>query len=304
VEPNEVLVASTGVIGQNLPLEKLKQGLRKLAPPVLKGKSDAKSAVEAIMTTDLMPKTARREVMIDKRKITIWGCVKGAGMIHPVLKPLHATMLAFIFTDAAITPFALDKALRPASEKTFNCVSVDGDTSTNDTVLILANGAALNKTISDRDKNLGIFEAALTGVCLDLAKMIAADGEGATKFVEIEVRNADTERNAKKVAETIATSPLVKTAVFGCDANWGRIIAAAGRAGVKFNPEKVDIYFDRLLVARRGGPAGFSEAKALKILKRDKVRIVVDLHQGRQSAKYFTCDFSYDYVKINGSYRS
>lgn len=304
VEPDEVLVASTGVIGQNLPLKKLRQGLAKLAPKVLKGKSDAESAVRAIMTTDLVPKTARREITIDKRKITVWGCVKGAGMIHPALKPLHATMLAFIFTDAAITPFALDKALRPACEKTFNRVTVDGDTSTNDTVLALANGAALNGKISDRDKSFRVFEEALTGVCMDLARKIAADGEGATKLVEVEVRNADTERAAIKVAETIATSPLVKTAVFGCDANWGRIIAAAGRAGVKFNPEKVDIYFGGLQVARRGGPAGFSEARALKILKQKKVKITVDLHQGRRSAAYYTCDFSYDYVRINGSYRS
>ena len=304
LEAGEVLVASTGVIGRFLPSDKLKAGIKKLVPAVIKGKSNERSAVEAIMTTDTMPKIARRETVLDKRKISVWGCAKGSGMIHPSLKPFHATMLSFIMTDAAITPFALDKALKPAVEKSFNCVSVDGDTSTNDTVIILSNGAALNKTITDKDKNLEIFEDALTGVCLDLAKMIAADGEGATKFIEIEVRNADTEKSAKKAAETIATSPLVKTAAFGNDANWGRIMAAAGRSGAKFNPDKVDIYFDKLLVVKRGQAVNYSERKATGILKQKKVRIIVDLHQGKKSAKYYTCDFSYDYVKINGSYRS
>jgi glutamate N-acetyltransferase/amino-acid N-acetyltransferase len=304
LEAGEVLVASTGVIGRFLPADKMKSGIKKLVPAVIKGKTNERSAVEAIMTTDTSPKIARRETVIDKRKITVWGCAKGSGMVHPSLKPFHATMLSFIMTDAAITPFALDKALKPAVEKSFNCVSIDGDTSTNDTVIILANGAALNKTITDKDKNLGIFEDALTGVCIDLAKMIAADGEGATKFIEIEVRNAGNEKSAKRAAETVATSPLVKTAVFGNDANWGRIIAAVGRSGAKFNPDRVDIYFDKLLVAKRGQAANYSEREATRILKRKKVKITVDLHQGKKSARYYTCDLSYDYVKINGSYRS
>ncbi|MFH1369232.1 MAG: bifunctional glutamate N-acetyltransferase/amino-acid acetyltransferase ArgJ [Elusimicrobiota bacterium] len=304
VESGEILAASTGVIGQFLPLARAQSGLKKLAVQVLKGRSSETAAVEAIMTTDTFPKVARREALIDKRRITIWGCAKGAGMIHPSMKPFHATMLSFIMTDASITPFALDKALNNAVEKSFNCVSVDGDTSTNDTVLALANGAALNRQISDKDKNLAVFEGALTGVCLELAKMVAADGEGATKFIEIEVKNADTEKTAKRIAETVATSPLVKTAVFGNDANWGRIMAAAGRSGAKINPDRIDVFFGKLMVARRGTAVKFSERKALRILKDKKVRITVDLHQGKKSAKYYTCDFSFDYVKENASYRS
>lgn len=304
IDAGEVLAASTGVIGQFLPVSKMQAGLRKLSPALLKGKGDSKSAVEAIMTTDTLPKVARREVSIDKRKITIWGCSKGAGMIHPALKPFHATMLSFIMTDAAITPYALDNALKAAVERSFNCVSVDGDTSTNDSVFVLANGAALNKTIVDKDKNLKVFENALTEVCIDLAKMMAKDGEGATKFIEVEVRNADTEKSAKRAAETVATSPLVKTAVFGNDANWGRIMAAVGRSGAKVNPDRIDVSFGNLTVARKGAAVKFSEKKALKILKEKKVRIVIDLHQGKKSAKYYTCDFSFGYVRENASYRS
>lgn len=304
IQTGEVLNASTGVIGQFLPMSKIQAGLKKIAPQILKGKSIESSAVEAIMTTDTVPKVARREAIIDKRKINIWGCAKGAGMIHPSLKPFHATMLSFVMTDAAITPYALDKALKGAVENSFNCVSVDGDTSTNDTLLILANGAALNKQITDGDKNSRIFEEALTEVCMDLAKMLAKDGEGATKFIEIEVKNADTEKNARKIAETIATSPLVKTAVFGNDANWGRVMAAAGRAGAKINPDKVDVSFGKMMVARRGAAVNFSEKKALKILKEKKVKITLDLHQGKKSSKYYTCDFSYGYVRENASYRS
>lgn len=303
----EVFVASTGVIGQALPAGKLKRGLARLAPLALSGRPGEKNAVEAIMTTDLVPKSAARELTIDGRKITVWGCAKGSGMIHPSLtssREFHATMLAFVLTDANIAPQALNLALKRSAERTFNRVSVDGDTSTNDTVFVLANGAALNKRISGRDGNFARFERTLFSVCDDLAKQIARDGEGATKSVEIEVRNAGSENSAKRIAETVATSPLVKTAIFGGDANWGRVMAAAGRAGVKFDPGKVDVYFGPLRVAENGAAARYSEAKAKKILGAKDIKIMLDLHSGRGSSRYYTCDLSFGYIRINADYRS
>jgi glutamate N-acetyltransferase/amino-acid N-acetyltransferase len=225
-------------------------------------------------------------------------------MIHPSLKGLHATMFAFVLTDAVIEKKALDAALESAVEKSFNRVTVDGDTSTNDTVLLLANGLAFNRRIRKNSKDFDKFSGAVDAVCVELAKMMAADGEGATKFVEIVVKNAKAAPGAKKIAETVATSNLVKTAIFGNDANWGRIMAAAGRAGVDFNPDKTDVFIGDILVFRGGMPANFSEARAKKTLQAKAVKITIDLKQGRHSAVYYTCDFSFDYIKINASYRS
>ena len=299
-----VLNASTGVIGSFLSVEKIKKGLDNLSVTLGNSKDHELSAVNAIMTTDTFPKISLRTFSIGTKKISVWGCVKGAGMIHPDLKKLHATMLSFILTDADVSARALEKALSKAVEISFNCVSVDGDTSTNDTVFILANGAAENRPILESGKSFDLFSSAVNEVCLDLAKQMAQDGEGATKLIELEVKNAGNAKDAKKIASTVATSPLFKTAIFGNDANWGRIMAALGRSGVKVNPNSIDIKIGGILVARNGQAADFSESRAKKALKKKEVKVSIDLKAGKQSATYYTCDFSFGYVKINASYRS
>jgi glutamate N-acetyltransferase/amino-acid N-acetyltransferase len=303
---NEVLAASTGVIGQFLPMPEVTRGITALSSRALLGKTDEKAAVRAIMTTDTKPKTARAAFNIGANKISVWGTVKGSGMIHPEVRPasqFHATMLGFILTDAALSPKLLEKVLASSCDNSFNCVSVDGDTSTNDTVYALANGASGAAAITG-GRALAEFSKALDAVCLSLAKQIAADGEGATRLVEILVRGAKNVSAARKIGATIATSPLVKTAVFGNDANWGRILAAAGRAGVSFDPLKADICIGGLAVFVKGAPVKFSEVKAKSILMKKEVLITVDLHDGAAFASYYTCDLSFDYIKINASYRS
>lgn len=303
LEGNDVLVASTGVIGKYLPMTSVRNGIVAACKKIADGKTDPVAAVKAIMTTDTVLKIVSKTIMIDKKPVTMWGCVKGAGMIHPDLGVPHATMLSFIVTDAALSSGFARKALAAAVEPSFNCVSVDGDTSTNDSIILLANGAAENKIIGDGASGRE-FSSALNDVCLELAKMIARDGEGANHLIAITVRNAQTVASAKKIAATIATSPLVKTAVFGADANWGRVIAAAGRSGEVINPDTIDIYFDDLRVAHNGTPVDFSEKKAKEILQRKELAITVDLRKGDKSATYYTCDFSLDYVKINADYRT
>jgi glutamate N-acetyltransferase/amino-acid N-acetyltransferase len=304
IKPEEALVASTGVIGQFLPMVNVIKGIDDLSIKILAAKSDELAAARAIMTTDTRSKIVSKKVLISGKAVTVWGTSKGSGMMHPTLKGLHATMFAFVLTDALVEKSALNGVLTGAVEKSFNCISVDGDTSTNDTVILLANGLAENKKISKGTADYVKFSAAVETVCVELAKMMAADGEGATKFVEIEVKNAASQAGAKKIAETIATSPLVKTAMFGNDANWGRIIAAAGRAGVNFNPDRTEIRIGNVLVFKNGMPANFSEVLAKKTIQQKKVKITVDLKQGKHRAAYYTCDFSFDYVKINASYRS
>jgi glutamate N-acetyltransferase/amino-acid N-acetyltransferase len=307
IQKQNVLVASTGVIGQFLPVYKILAGLEKLHFDVLKGKSDEVSAADAIMTTDTIRKVSTAAFVVDGKKINVWGCTKGAGMIHPSLVPsnkLHATMLAFILTDAGIERGALDSALKEGVEDSFNCVSVDGDTSTNDTVVVLANGLAGNKKIVNGSAGYRKFCEVLSEVCLDLAKMMARDGEGATKLVEVVVRNAKSKSDAKKIASTIATSPLFKTAIFGNDANWGRVLAAAGRAGVNFNPEKTSVFIGNILVEKNGMAVDFSEAIAKKALTKKEVKVTLDLNAGKQESRYYTCDLTFDYIKINASYRS
>jgi len=303
VKAAEVLVASTGVIGRNLPMARLPKGIRALWNTVAAGRNDSRAAAEAIMTTDTFAKTAARTINADGSEITVWGCVKGSGMIHPDLKP-HATMLGFILTDAVIGRKELDAALRHAVGASFNCVTVDGDTSTNDSVIVLANGAAGNAPLKKGKTPYAVFSSALDAVCLDLARMIATDGEGATHLIEIEVRQASNDRDAKKIAAVVATSPLVKTAIFGKDANWGRIIAAVGRAGVTINPSLIDIYLGDIMVARHGMGTDFSESKALKVLEQKDIKISIDLNMGKGQAKYYTCDYSIDYIKINANYRT
>lgn len=302
LKKGSVLSASTGVIGQNINLAKAKKGIKMLKDNIGITEDHQKNAVESIMTTDTFIKTAAKQIKVKSGEIKIWGCVKGAGMIHPNIKTLHATMLSFILTDAQIDSDKLQKALERSVEDSYNCVSVDGDTSTNDTLIILANGESKTGKLSKTDFEK--FMKALDEVALSLAKQIAQDGEGATKLIEVEIRNAKNKNDAKKIASTIATSPLFKTAIFGADANWGRVIAAAGRAGVDFNPEKTDIYFGGLLTCKNGTPVKFSEDKAKKALQKKEIQVIVDLKAGKAKSKYYTCDFSYDYVKINGDYRS
>jgi glutamate N-acetyltransferase / amino-acid N-acetyltransferase len=311
LNPANVLVASTGVIGQYLPIEKVRKGIDDLAEKIVDDKNEPDNAIEAIMTTDTRKKASSGSFSIGSKKINVWGCVKGAGMIHPELKGLpacrrgrHATMLCFILTDADISQNLLRAALEKSVEDTFNCVSVDGDTSTNDSVFVLANASAENQAITKKDKYYLKFEKALGSVCLGLAKQIARDGEGATHLVEIEVRNAKDKVSAKKIASTVATSPLVKTAIFGADANWGRILGACGRAGVAVDPRKIDVYFNNLKVCKNSEKTNYSEKLAKKILNREEIKIILDLKQGNKSARYFTCDLSLDYVKINADYRS
>jgi len=293
-----VLIGSTGVIGIPLDMTKIRSGIRtsiaSLSPEA------GHDACEAIMTTDLVPKEIAVEIEIQGKKIRIGGMAKGSGMIHPNM----ATMIGVITTDANISRNLLDKALKEVIGYTFNRVSVDGDTSVCDMVLILANGKANNEGISKEDTEYQNFKSALEYVCTYLAKMIAKDGEGATKLVEVTVDGAITPDDAYKVVSAVAKSPLVKTAIFGEDANWGRIITAAGYSGADFDPNLVDIYIGDLMVCQNGCALQFDEDKAKRILKEKEVNIKIDLKKGTCSDRIWTCDFSYDYVKINGSYRS
>ena len=303
----QIIVCSTGVIGVPLPVERILKAVPGLADTLEFSPRAFDGLTRAIMTTDTRPKRAVASCRIGGETVHVAGCAKGAGMIHPNM----ATMLSFVVTDAAVAPRVLDRALREVVGKTFNCITVDGDSSTNDTLLVLANGASGAKTItraagSDYQK----FVAALETVCRTLAIGIVADGEGATHVVEIEVRGASSDRAAKQVAQTIALSPLVKTAIAGADPNWGRILAAAGRAGVTFNPERAEI---RLAgIKMYGPPKGESYSVALplderaahrRLLEKD-VPIVMDLHHGRGTARVWTCDFTKEYVHINASYRT
>jgi glutamate N-acetyltransferase / amino-acid N-acetyltransferase len=297
---HEVFVCSTGVIGVQLPVEKI---LRALPSLTRNRRPSARSFAElslAICTTDTRPKTAAAWFKMAGKRIHLLGCAKGAGMIHPNL----ATMLAFVATDAAISPALLQKTLHDVSRRTFNSISVDGDTSTNDTLLVMANGEAGAPVLRKGSKGHRGFTAALEEVCQSLALQIVADGEGAQRVIEIEVRHATSEAAARRIAETIATSPLVKTAFAGGDPNWGRIFAATGRSGVKFDPALVDITMAGVPVLRRGQPRDFNERAASNKLLAEHVALVVDLHAGNAHARYWTCDFTAEYVRINASYRT
>jgi glutamate N-acetyltransferase/amino-acid N-acetyltransferase len=298
--PNEIIVCSTGVIGVPLAVEKILRALPKLTS---NRRPSARSFAElslAICTTDTRPKTAAAAFKMSGKRIHMVGCAKGAGMIHPNL----ATTLAFVVTDANIAPALLQKTLRHVAGRTFNSISVDGDSSTNDTLAVFANGAAGAPAIRTGSTAHRAFAAALEEVCQSLALQIVADGEGAQRVIEIEVRGAKTEAAAKKIAETIATSPLVKTAFAGGDPNWGRVFAAAGRSGVHFDPAKVDITMVGVPVLRKGQPLDFNERAASNRLLADHIAIVLHLHAGPASARYWTCDLTAEYVRINASYRT
>ena len=298
IQENQVLVASTGVIGQALPMDKILNGIAIGVPEL--SHEGGPDAAEAIMTTDTVSKQIAVKFELGGVPVVIGGMAKGSGMIHPNM----ATMLSFITTDAAVDGRLLTKALKTVVEKTFNMITVDGDTSTNDMVLLLANGAAENELIEAEGPEMEIFCSALCEVCVSLSKEIAGDGEGATKLVEVKVVNAATVNDARLVAKAVAASNLVKTAIFGSDANWGRIICAAGYSGAEFDPGKVDIYLGNEQVARDGKGLEFSEENASEILSQKEVKILIDLKTGTETATAWGCDLTYDYVKINGSYRS
>ena len=298
--PQELFVCSTGVIGVPLPVEKILRALPKLSR---NRRPSARSFAEfslAICTTDTRPKTAAATFRMSGKRVHLAGCAKGAGMIHPNM----ATTLAFVATDAAIAPALLQKTLREVTGRTFNAISIDGDTSTNDTLLVLANGASGAPAIRGGSAAHRAFTVALEEVCRSLAMQIVEDGEGAQRVIEIEVRHAKTEKAGRRIAETIATSPLVKTAFAGGDPNWGRVFAAAGRAGVPFDPDLVDITMAGIRVLRRGQPLDFNERAASKRLLGNYVHLLVDLHAGSAAARYWTCDFTAEYVRINASYRT
>jgi glutamate N-acetyltransferase/amino-acid N-acetyltransferase len=293
----QFLVASTGVIGRHLPRPALERGLKNLVRAVEKVQFSAADAVAAIMTTDTRPKAAGAQFSWDGKRFTLWGCVKGAGMIHPNM----ATLLSVVLTDIRLPPVELRAALKWSADRSLNRVSVDGDTSTNDSLFLLANGSmASYKKVSPRLRTL--FRSALLQVGLSLSAQIAADGEGATRTAWIFVENAVSEKAAARLAAAVATSPLVKTALHGADPNWGRVLAALGRAGVEFDPNRVDVRFGDMVVCRGGQRADYSEQTLHNVLKRDKVVIAVDLHQGKRWSHYVTCDFSKEYVSINADY--
>lgn len=299
IPSRQVFIGSTGVIGRSLPIERIRAGFPRLAARLRR--DGGEEAARAIMTTDTHVKQAAFRRKISGAVITIGGMAKGSGMIHPNM----ATMLAYLSTDAAIAQPTLQGALRRAVDRTFNCISVDGDTSTNDTVLCLANGMAGNRTIQPGSPACRAFEELLKDACESLALQVCRDGEGLTKFVEIVVTGARHEQDARRIAHTIATSSLVKTALFGEDANWGRVMAAIGRAGAALKPERISLSFSGEPIYRHGrGLGAAAERRVARIFRRKEFRIEVDVGLGTGSSRMWTTDLSYEYVRINASYRS
>ncbi|MGB2689656.1 MAG: bifunctional glutamate N-acetyltransferase/amino-acid acetyltransferase ArgJ, partial [Desulfobacterales bacterium] len=290
-----VLVASTGVIGEPLPMKKIESAVpnlvRSLQPDGIP------DLAKSIMTTDTVPKMVSGQGVVEGKSFIVTGVAKGAGMIRPDL----ATMLCFVFTDVNAASDVLKEALVPAIDRSFNRITIDGDTSTNDTVLMMANG--LSGAVIESLGHKEIFQKVLDGIFLDLAKQLVRDGEGVTKLVEIIVRGAASDSDARKVADTVSHSPLVKTAFFGEDANWGRIIGAVGRAGVDLDPDRIDLYFDDVQMVKAGMGCGKAvEVEATKVLKKSEFTVAVHLNMGQGFGSMITCDFSVDYVKINADY--
>ena len=304
VKACDVIVASTGVIGQPLDLEPIKNGMEELANGLGKGSEHADYASEAILTTDLVKKEIAVSFTLGGKECKIAGIAKGSGMIHPNM----ATMLVFITTDASISPQMLQRALSRDIKKTFNMISVDGDTSTNDMVAVMANGLAGNTLIEEENEDFEIFAKALNTVTIHLCKMIAGDGEGATKMIECSVSGAKDERCAKTVAKSVICSSLLKAAMFGADANWGRVLCAIGYSGANVDVNKIDVSFaskeGTIKVCENGSGINFSEEIAKKILLEKEIDIIIELKDGDFSATAWGCDLTYDYVKINGDYRT
>ncbi|MBA2874908.1 bifunctional ornithine acetyltransferase/N-acetylglutamate synthase [Thermaerobacillus caldiproteolyticus] len=298
LQPHLVAVASTGVIGEFLPMEKIRAGIKKLQPSHLQ--EDAVAFQTAILTTDTVMKKACYQTTIDGKTVTIGGAAKGSGMIHPNM----ATMLAFVTTDANISSSSLQDALRSITDVSFNQITVDGETSTNDMVVVMASGLAQNNELTPNHPEWPKFYEALKQTCEDLAKQIAKDGEGATKLIEVRVNGAATDEEAKRIAKKIVGSNLVKTAVYGADANWGRIIGAIGHADATVDPDHVDISLGNIVMLKGSEPQPFSEEAATAYLQHKEVVIEVNLHLGNGTGVAWGCDLTYDYVKINASYRT
>jgi len=308
IDPNDVVVASTGVIGVPLPVELIEQNIDKLKHSLRNDELGHNDALEAIMTTDTKKKDIAVEIEINGKAVRIGAMTKGSGMIHPNM----ATMLAFITTDANILPSALNTALQKAVKKSFNRLTVDGDTSTNDMAVIMANGEAGNAVITGEGENYDLFYNALEYVCINLTKKMAKDGEGAAKLVTVKVTGAENEDTAEALAKSVASSSLVKTACFGADANWGRVLCAMGygahNAGVNFTQDNVNVSFagkkGSVQVCKDGASYDFSEEKAKLVLSEEEIDIIIELHDGNADAEVWGCDLTYDYVRINGDYRS
>lgn len=305
IQKEEVLVGSTGVIGAQLPMDIMKTGVEMLCNSVKDDRQSAIDAAEAILTTDTHKKEVAVEMTFsDGTKATIAGMCKGSGMIHPNM----GTMLGFVVSDVAITKELIQKALKADVEDTYNMVSVDGDTSTNDTVFVLANGLAKNPLIDEENEDYAVFCEALHEVNKELAKNIAGDGEGCTKLFEVQAYGLETKEEAKIMSKSVITSSLTKAAVYGKDANWGRILCAMGYSGVEFDPQRVDIILEsehgKIQIVEKGIATDYSEEEATKILSGNPVICKVDVHKGEQMATAWGCDLTYDYVKINADYRS
>lgn len=299
-----VLVASTGVIGKQLPIDKIKYGVTALSKVLGSSREDAKLAAEAIMTTDTKSKEVACTLELDGKQVTVAGMCKGSGMIHPNM----CTMLCFVTTDVAISHELLQKALSEDVVDTFNMISVDGDTSTNDTVLVMANGQAENTPITNEGEDYKTFCEALHFIMLELSKKIAGDGEGCTCLFEATVIGAKDKNQARTIAKSVVCSSLTKAAVFGHDANWGRILCAMGYSGAQFDPEVVDIWLESkagtIKIVENGIATDYSEETATKILSEEEVIAKMDIKEGNETATAFGCDLTYEYVKINGDYRS
>lgn len=304
IPKESVLVASTGVIGQQLPMEKLEAGVKKLAPVLSGARQAGILAAESIMTTDTVRKEAAVEIELSGKTVTIGGMCKGSGMIHPNM----CTMLGFVTTDVAIEKKLLQEALSEVVADTYNMISVDGDTSTNDTVLVLANGMAENPVITEKNEDYETFKGALKYVNTSLAKQIAADGEGASALFEVKIIGAETKEQAVVLSKSVITSNLTKAAIFGHDANWGRILCAMGYSGAQFDPDKVDLAFEssagHIQIIENGVAVNYSEEEATRILSENYVTAIADLKMGQETATAWGCDLTYDYVKINADYRS
>ncbi len=298
IPQQEVFIASTGIIGVPLPSEKILKTTPTLVKQLGNTAKSWKDACDAILTTDLVPKSDQTSYKFKNQRIVIGGITKGSGMIHPNM----ATMLGFLFTDAVIDAKTLKAALKEATDRSFNRITVDGDNSTNDCVTILANGKAKNPTIKIGTAAYRAFLKALTNLCKNLASKIVLDGEGATKFVTVRVQGAWTRKQAYLIANSVATSSLVKTALFGEDPNWGRIFCAVGNAGVPFNTEKVDILLNKNMLLKNSSPTNLSPKRLKKAMKRSEINITIDLNCGKDWEEVLTCDLSYDYVKINAEY--
>ena len=304
VPEDSVLVASTGVIGMQLPMDRIAAGVEKLAAAKDGSEKEGLEAAKAIMTTDTKPKYVGTQIEIGGKTVTVGGMCKGSGMIHPNM----CTMLGFVTTDAKISKKMLQEALSEDVKDTYNMVSVDGDTSTNDTVLLLANGLAENPEITEKGEDYQTFKAALNYINTTLAKKIAGDGEGATALFEVKIIGAESKEQAVTLSKSVVTSSLTKAAIYGHDANWGRILCAMGYSGAKFDPEKVDLFFEskagKIQIIENGVAVDYSEEEATKILSEEAVTAIADVKMGEKTATAWGCDLTHGYIEINADYRS